>query len=101
MIPRETEAEIGLLKGIAVHYVMSPRETQPVYYQQRTIIHDLVEALVEAGPAELEPPFAEEWERAGDDAGRLRAVVDQVACLTDVSANLWHARLCGLLSTLL
>ena len=101
VIPPETEAEIGLLKGIAVHYVMSPRETQPVYYQQRTIIHDLVQALMEAGPAELEPPFAEEWERAGDDAGRLRAVVDQVACLTDVSANLWHARLCGLLSTLL
>ncbi|WP_099332272.1 deoxyguanosinetriphosphate triphosphohydrolase [Actinomyces minihominis] len=101
VIPKETEAEIGLLKGIAVHYVMSPRESQPVYYQQRTIVHDLVTALFEGGPGELELPFAEEWERASDDAGRLRAVIDQVACLTDVSANAWHARLCGLLSTLL
>lgn len=101
VVPAETEAEIAFLKGIAVHYVMGPRESQPLYYQQRTIIQDLVKALVEAGPAELEPPFAEEWRRAQDDAGRLRAVVDQVACLTDVSANQWHARLCGMLSTLL
>lgn len=101
VIPAGVEAEIALLKGIAVHYVMSPRESEPLYYQQRTIIHDLVAALLERGPKELEPPFAEEWHRADDDAGRLRAVVDQVACLTDVSANQWHARLCGLLSTLL
>lgn len=101
VVPPTVEAEIALLKGIAVHYVMSPRESEPLYYQQRTIIHDLVGALVEAGPRELEPPFAEEWQRAGDPAGQLRAVVDQVACLTDVSANQWHARLCGLLSTLL
>ena len=33
-----------------------------------------------------------------DDAGRLRAVVDQIASLTDTSARTWHARLCGLLS---
>lgn len=101
VVPADVEAEIALLKGIAVHYVMSPRESEPLYYQQRTIIHDLVGALVEAGPGELEPPFAEEWNRAEDDSGRLRSVVDQVACLTDVSANQWHARLCGLLSTLL
>lgn len=99
VVPRETQAEIGLLKGIAVHYVMSPRETEPLYYQQRTIVQDLVEALYERGPAALEPTFAEEWERAGSDAGRLRAVIDQVASLTDFSANQWHSRLVGMLST--
>lgn len=99
VVPASTQAEIGLLKGIAVHYVMSPRESQPLYYQQRTIIHDLVNTLYEGGPGVLEPPFAEEWDRAEGHHGRLRAVIDQVACLTDFSANEWHARLVGMLST--
>ena len=42
--PRST-----ILKGMAVHYVMSPRENEPVYYQQRTLLADLVDALYEAG----------------------------------------------------
>lgn len=101
VVPQQVQAEITLLKGIAVHYVMSPRELEPRYFQERTIITDLVDALVEAGPSQLEGPFAEEWERADDDGGRLRAVIDQVASLTDVSASEWHSRLCGMLSTLL
>lgn len=101
VVPSSVIAEIGFLKGVAVHYVMSPRETEPDYYQQRTLILDLVEALYELGPEALEGPFAEEWERAEEDAGRLRAVIDQVASLTDMSASRWHARHVGLLSTLL
>ena len=101
IVPEETLAEIAFLKGIAVHYVMAPRELEPLYYQQRTLILDLVAALTESAPASLEEPFAEEWRMATDDAGRLRAVIDQVACLTDFSASQWHARHCGMLSTLL
>lgn len=100
-VPQETRAEIGLLKGVAVHYVMEPREKEPLYFQQRTLITDLVSALSESAPAGLEGPFAEEWRDAEDDAGRLRAVIDQVACLTDFSAEQWHATHCGMLSTLL
>ncbi len=99
--PREVLAEIQFLKGVAVSFVMSPREHDPRYYQQRTIVLDLVEALMEAGPTELEPQFAQEWESATNHAGHLRAVVDQVASLTDRSAVQWHARLCGMLSSLL
>lgn len=101
IIPRQILAEIVFLKGIAVHFVMSPRENDPSYYQQRTIIFDLVSALMEAGESELEGPFAEEWKDADTEAGRLRAVIDQVASLTDFSAAQWHSRLCGMLSTLL
>lgn len=101
IVPDETLAEIAFLKGIAVHYVMAPRELEPIYYQQRTLILDLVRVLSETAPGSLEEPFAAEWERATDDAGRLRAVIDQIACLTDFSASQWHARLCGMLSTLL
>lgn len=99
VVPVETRAEIQVLKGIAVAFVMEPRETEPVYYQQRTLLADLVDALWEAGPEELEAPFAEAWRASGNDTGRLRAVIDQVACLTDASASRWHARLCGMLST--
>ena len=95
VIPEDTAAEILVLKGAAVRYVMAPREHEPVYLRQRT---DLADALVGSGDRHLEPIFADAWRRADDDAGRLRAVVDQIASLTDTSARTWHARLCGLLS---
>lgn len=97
-IPRETVAEILLLKGMAVHFVMAPREHEAAYLRQRTIIFDLVAALLEAGPAALEPQFAADHREAEDEDGRLRAVLDQVASLTDHSAAVWHARWCGLFS---
>ena len=99
VVPRQVRAEIQILKGMAVHYVMSPRETEPVYYQQRTLLADLVDALYEAGADALEPVFAAQWRAASDDGVRLRAVIDQVASLTDVSASAWHARWCGMLSS--
>ena len=99
VVPRQVRAEIQILKGMAVHYVMSPRETEPVYYQQRTLLADLVDALYEAGANALEPVFAAQWRAASDDGVRLRAVIDQVASLTDVSASAWHARWCGMLSS--
>jgi len=43
--------------------------------------------------------FAAQWRAASDDRVRLRAVIDQVASLTDVSASAWHARWCGMLSS--
>jgi dGTPase len=38
----------------------------------------------------LRPAFIE----AGSDRARLRAVIDQIASLTDTSAIAWHERLC-------
>jgi dGTPase len=37
--------------------------------------------------------FAEDWTAAGDDAARLRVVLDQVAVLTDRQAVARHAAL--------
>lgn len=98
VIPQDTRAEILVLKGAAVLYVMAPREHEPVYLRQRTELFDLADALIESGDRHLEPVFAQCWRQAEDDAGRLRAVVDQIASLTDTSARQWHARLCGLFS---
>ncbi|ACZ31175.1 deoxyguanosinetriphosphate triphosphohydrolase [Xylanimonas cellulosilytica DSM 15894] len=95
LVPEETQLEILALKGVAVAYVMAPREEEPLYQAQREIVADLVEVLAERAPVALEAPFAADWAEADDDAARLRVVVDQVASLTDVSALQWHARLVG------
>jgi dGTPase len=94
VIPQATKDEITVLKGIAVEYVMMPRESEPLYFEQRTLLFDLVDALQQR-PEEMEPHFFEMWKPA-DEAARLRVVVDQVASLTDQSARQWHSRLCGM-----
>ena len=93
VVPPETADEILALKGVAVAYVMAPRESEPLYGAQREIIADLVEVLSDRAPIALERPFATDWREAADDDARLRVVVDQVASLTDVSAVDLHTRL--------
>jgi dGTPase len=93
IVPPETLAEILVLKGLAVTYVMAPREHEPLYQRQREVLADLVAVLADRAPLTLELPFAADWQEAPDDAARLRVVVDQVASLTDVSAAVWHASL--------
>ncbi|EYR63474.1 deoxyguanosinetriphosphate triphosphohydrolase [Actinotalea ferrariae CF5-4] len=93
VVPRGTVAEILVLKGLAVAYVMAPREAEPLYRRQREVIEDLVQVVADRAPDTLEPTFAADWAEAADDAARLRVVVDQVASLTDVSAAEWHVRL--------
>jgi len=98
VIPEETAAEILLLKGIAVRYVMEPREHEPVYLRQRTLIFDLADVLMTGDGGAIDPVLADAWHRAENDDERLRVVVDQIASLTDTSARAWHARLCGMFS---
>jgi dGTPase len=93
VVPPETADEILALKGVAVAYVMAPRESEPVYGEQREIVAELVGVLADRAPDALEPPFAADWRAAADDGARLRVVVDQVASLTDVSALQWHRQL--------
>ncbi|MGN8245146.1 deoxyguanosinetriphosphate triphosphohydrolase [Cellulomonas soli] len=93
IVPVETLAEILVLKGLAVAYVMAPRELEPLYHRQREVLADLVQVLSERAPTALEPPFAADWAAAADDAARLRVVIDQVASMTDVSAAATHAQL--------
>ena len=52
-----------------------------------------LDMLLSTGEQNLDPGFAEDWRQASDDAERKRAVVDQVASLTDQSAIAWFERL--------
>ena len=93
VVPHETGLAVGVLKGIAAHYVMRADDRVALLDRQRTVVAELLEALWSRGPAELQPAFRADFDAAGDDAARLRVVVDQVASLTDASATAWHARL--------
>ena len=93
VVPRPVRVQCALLKGMALRYVMRARAAEDWYEQQRTILTELVAALCERAPGPLDAMFAPLWKAAGDDAARLRVVVDQVASLTDHAAVTWHRTL--------
>jgi dGTPase len=95
VVPRATEVEIGVLKGIAAHYVMQAEDRVALMERQRELLAELFEALWSRGPDALERPFADDWAAADSDATRRRVVVDQVASLTDASAVSRHAECYG------
>lgn len=92
-IPREQQVEVDFLKGVAGFYLISAAASQERYAKQQTLIHELVEMLYTAAPAELDPIFENDWKVATNDEERLRVVIDQIASLTDPGAYALHAYL--------
>ncbi|MDN3353404.1 deoxyguanosinetriphosphate triphosphohydrolase [Actinomadura sp. DC4] len=95
VVPRAQRLECALLKGLAAYYVMRRASHERAQAREREIIGELAAALTAGAPGVLAPVFRDFYEEATDDAGRLRAVVDQVASLTDTAALAWHAELAG------
>ena len=98
VIPEETSYEIVALKGIAVYFVMAPREREPFHQEELNIVEDLVDVLMRDSPRPsdaLEPQFLEDWNESTNDGERLRVAIDQVASLTDGSALALHSILCS------
>jgi dGTPase len=93
IVPRVPRMENALLKGITAHYVWISHEE--IRARQRTLITELAELMLAGAPGTLDPGFREAFTRAADDAARLRAVVDQIASLTDLSAMARHRMLGG------
>lgn len=93
VVPAEVRDDVALLKGVAAVFVMDAAERRGEYEQQREVLAALTHALLERAPGALQPAFARDYEHARDDAARTRAVIDQVASLTDESALGWHTRL--------
>jgi dGTPase len=92
IVPRETQAEIAVLKGIVAANVMKTNSRKPIYVEQREMLTELADALL-ADPSNLDAGFSADWRGADADAAHKRVVVDQVASLTDQSAIAWHKRL--------
>ena len=93
VVPREIKTEIAVLKGIVAAFVMSTNARRPIYAQQREQLSQLASELLRSGGEHLDVGFRFDWDAASDDHERKRVVVDQVASLTDQSANEWHKRL--------
>lgn len=93
VVPRATEVEIAVLKGIAAHYVMQAEDRVESMRRQRELLAELFEAMWRRGADALDPTFVDDWDCARDDATRRRVVVDQVASYTDGRAVARHAEL--------
>ncbi|QLE71953.1 deoxyguanosinetriphosphate triphosphohydrolase [Streptomyces rectiverticillatus] len=93
VVPRETRLECAVLKAVADRYVMQRPAQEKLRADQRVVIAELAEALTARAPDGLDPQFRSLYAAAADDAGRQRAVVDQIAALTDVSARSLLTRL--------
>ena len=64
------------------------------YSRQRQLIADLVGVVSLAPEKHLDSIHADLWKTAQSDRERKRAVIDQIASLTDVSLAQWHQNLC-------
>lgn len=82
-VPAPIVAEVTILKAIAVLYVMDQPRHLRRQARDRERLHRVAGYLLEAGPAALDPMPRWLHEHAEDDAGRLRAVVDHVASMTE------------------
>lgn len=94
VVPDDLRAECSVLKAIANHFVMTTDVRLAVMAEQRDVVRDLVAAFASAPEERLDAPFRADHAEAGDDASRLRVVVDQVASLTDVRALALHRQWC-------
>jgi dGTPase len=93
-VPREQRLEVAVLKAVANLWVMQRVGAADIYERQQALVQELVAQLVLTAPASLDPVLRPAYTGADDDAARLRAVIDQVASLTDRSVVAWHTRLC-------
>jgi dGTPase len=86
VVPRPIRLENAVLKAVAARYVMETEHAFALRAQQAELIRQLVQ-LLSLRPDQLEPAFHASWSEAPDDSARLRVVVDQIASLTDASAQ--------------
>lgn len=87
VVPREARNECAVLKAVADLYVMQRDEQERLRADQRIVLAELAEALSARAPEGLDPQFRAIFDAAPDDRGRKRAVIDQIAALTDASAR--------------
>ncbi|WP_153395367.1 deoxyguanosinetriphosphate triphosphohydrolase [Ornithinicoccus halotolerans] len=95
VVPDTARAETAVLKATVARFVMLSDERRRVMDWQRTVVADLFEHYLRH-PEAMDPMHAQdraEGEQAGDEQGAVRAVVDQVASLSDARARALHQRL--------
>ncbi|WP_256838768.1 deoxyguanosinetriphosphate triphosphohydrolase [Ornithinimicrobium faecis] len=97
VVPDNVRAETAVLKATAAHFVMRSTERRDLMDHQRTVVGELLRHFLDR-PEAMDPLHRlarQEALSAGDEAAQLRAVVDQVASLSDVRALTLHASITG------
>lgn len=82
-VSEQARAEVMLLKTIAVLYVMEEGRHLSRQNRQRDRMFRVYDYLSAGAPGTLDPMYGAWWERAEDDAGRCRVVVDNIASMTE------------------
>ncbi|SDR81692.1 deoxyguanosinetriphosphate triphosphohydrolase [Corynebacterium timonense] len=83
VIPAEAEAEVRLLKTVAVLYVMDMPAHVRRQDRQRDRIFRVYDYMLAGAPGTLDTVFQQWWAAAATDAERERVVVDQIASMTE------------------
>jgi dGTPase len=95
VVPKDVKAEIAVLKGITSAFLMTHETRRPFYEWQRAILTELADALLNLNGMELDAYCTQAWQQASTEEQKYRVVLDQVACLTDLSALNLHNKLVG------
>ena len=83
IVPPGIDAEIKLLKTLAVLYVMESTAHLKRQDRQRDRVATVYEYLLGGAPGTLDPAFAAWFERADEDPARHRVIIDQIASMTE------------------
>ena len=83
VIPQPVQAEVTLLKSVAVLYVMDETQHLANQQRQRERIFRVTDYLWRGGSGALDPMFSSWFDAAASDREALRVVIDQVASLTE------------------
>ena len=86
IVPLETKAQIAVLKAVVNLFVMQRKGAAENYAKEQDLVLNIVEGL-QNNPQKLDPQFKHQFENAGSSKEAKRAVIDQVASLTDSSAR--------------
>ncbi|HIW96331.1 MAG TPA: deoxyguanosinetriphosphate triphosphohydrolase [Candidatus Corynebacterium gallistercoris] len=83
VVPADVQAEVTLLKSVAVLYVMDEQSHLANQERQRDRIFRVTDYLWHGGEGALDPQFAAWFAQATDDVAAKRVIIDQVASLTE------------------
>ena len=86
IVPLETKAQIAVLKAVVNLFVMQRKGAAENYAKEQDLILNIVDGL-QNNPQKLDPQFKHQLDNAGSSKEAKRAVIDQVASLTDSSAR--------------
>ena len=86
IVPLETKAQIAVLKAVVNLFVMQRKGAAENYAKEQDLILNIVAGL-QNNPQKLDPQFKHQFDNAGSSKEAKRAVIDQVASLTDSSAR--------------